>query len=301
MGAKLSTVFGDDPVATARALKHGIPFTGTSRSPLGNVLFNFRLTTSPPSDDPSFKYARCILVDSTGDFIPKQVTIDSGPYQGRTALIFDPRPAGRKAFAFMDLPTEIRHMVYKKLLVTKSDIQYQEYSYDNKPRVTGLDTIEPNIVMVSKHIREEALAVILGENKFIFPQPSDAIHFLKTVPPAVAMLKNITITRALTHHKARPLFRMLAEANNLRYINIGRLELRGADFALLCSSNLRCRNLKAITPKDTIEKEVTHLIGLFRLIHGPCLNPVRCDCAQYFAQRMSDVRQEMLIKWKYYN
>ncbi|KAF1348935.1 hypothetical protein BDV97DRAFT_194971 [Delphinella strobiligena] len=116
-------------------------------------------------------------LSSNKSFALEQTTFLSGPYKGYQALILVPVPEHK--FPFMELPPELRNMIYTFLLAPKGyDISLRGKKAGNfqarfQARATPQARARPSLTQglamlsVSKEIHEEAASVFYGCNRFV--------------------------------------------------------------------------------------------------------------------------------------
>ncbi|KAF2218822.1 hypothetical protein BDZ85DRAFT_64529 [Elsinoe ampelina] len=283
-------------------------FTGSSRSPLCNNIFEFQLLKSPAFTDPAEAHNKSLVIKSNHDFTVDQIAIDFGPYKGRTAVVFNPRPAGQKAFPFMKLPAEVRRMIYRELLVTDMELEFS----GRRGRLCspeGLDEIHPKILLVSKDIRAEALGIALAENGFSFSTTTHAERFLSSIGAGVNHITHIAIRQYFYQETGRRMLRQLPQARNLQYIALPGENLP-RHFIYYCRKFLEIRGVKSGTGRSFIRTEVNRLVGMIVLKHkfGQCSATIRaatsapgCDCAGRMRQRLQDLKEDLLLGYRIYD
>ncbi|KAI5250352.1 hypothetical protein E4T47_02311 [Aureobasidium subglaciale] len=155
-------------------------------------------------------------------------------------------------FRFMDLPPEIRVMIYKEALVEsardlsfvskpnrrdfyRGEMKKKHYRYYGKDWAVRRDTnsdrdrtsLQPTILGVSKAFRDEAIPHFYGQT-FHFGHPSTLSLFLATVSPANRMLlKHIVVNgwsynNKVWHSSIYSAFTLLTAATNIKSIRMER-------------------------------------------------------------------------------
>lgn len=117
-----------------------------------------------------------------------------------------------KSFPFMKLPSELRIMVYKQLLIWQE--RKLVFSLRSLPRWAKA------LVLVSKQIRQEAIAIIFGRisiDAFGFQMLADFLY--RIGPDCCNAIKEVTI-RYWPREDDNKAFKLLAKCASLRKLNI---------------------------------------------------------------------------------
>ncbi|KAG8623149.1 hypothetical protein KVT40_008125 [Elsinoe batatas] len=293
---------GDSTPGSQEHLKCEAIFTGSSRSPLCNNVFEFQLLKNPASTNSAEAHNKSLVIKSNQDFTVDQIAIDFGPYKGRTAVVFNPRPAGQKAFPFMKMPAEVRRMIYRELLVTDMELEFS----GRRGRLCspeGIDEIHTKILLVSKDIRAEALGIALGENGFSFSTSTQAERFLTSIGAGVNYITRIAIREYFYQETGRRMLRQLAQARNLQYLALPGDELP-EHFYDYCRRFLEIRGVKPGKDRSFIRAEIDRLVGMMVLKHnfgqcsatiGAAISARGCDCAVLMRSRLQDIEEDLSI------
>lgn len=112
----------------------------------------------------------------------------------------EPKPPSRSAFAFFDLPAELRTQIYEELLVSDASFRLGHHGpfclVERKPTW-------PAIMQTCKRAREEAAPVLYGANSFFLGtigfKPIYSFSFFASIGP-----KNASLIRKLVAHSTYP-------------------------------------------------------------------------------------------------
>lgn len=156
------------------------------------------------------------MASKTGFSIEKTI-IPSGPHKGRFALVFDPFPAKKNVFRFMDLPAEIRIMVYRLLVVRPEKFVLSgsnrkcAFKCYHSRELRGLVMLQ-----INNDIRQEAMAVFMRENVFDFLKTSLVDKFMSLYGDNSNMIRRIEISGQLCRSSFAKCARALARASHLQ-------------------------------------------------------------------------------------
>lgn len=103
-----------------------------------------------------------------------------GAFQGRAVLILEPMPR-RQVFAFLELPPELRTIIYSYALPANrfyfSGASSKTLAARSHPRLS----INTNLLLTNKQICSEAASVLYGRSEFYLQSTSCIGVFLKTI------------------------------------------------------------------------------------------------------------------------
>ncbi|KAF2637061.1 hypothetical protein P280DRAFT_137576 [Massarina eburnea CBS 473.64] len=106
-------------------------------------------------------------------------------------------------FPFLKLPAEIRNMIYKLVLATDDEIEFQR-AYENRekgrflikrqrPHIITNNDINVKLLRVSKQIREEATVFLYSGNTFFFFSANTLPKFFSQYATHVRDIRSITL------------------------------------------------------------------------------------------------------------
>ncbi|KAF2771880.1 hypothetical protein EJ03DRAFT_381030 [Teratosphaeria nubilosa] len=156
------------------------------------------------------KYTQAVSVEHNEAFVLRPLIVTTGPLQGRRILVLDPVAPPAEHFRFVDLPPELRQMVYEFALVESPSIAMSTIKpvyKERRPVIRGFESRQINdhkafkweqptkkwvgqppsafaLLRVSKQIYLEALPVAYGDHDFTFKCPTGSGIFLDTIGPA---------------------------------------------------------------------------------------------------------------------
>lgn len=136
----------------------------------------------------------------------------------------------RDVFPFLDLPAELRNIIYSQVLIQSEKYKGIEINagrnsrkkiniseWRDMRRVSHLSAL----LLVSRQIYREALSY-LYQNYFDFDHLPGLKNFLKVVRPGIVHLRHVTINSSQLWHKttAKVVFNLLRKAENLNALAV---------------------------------------------------------------------------------
>lgn len=178
-----------------------------------------------------------LIISLTGPF---KLTITDGPLRGSHVLVLKPYT---KYFQFLELPLDIRRMIYDELLLDPGPIDITTYKPKGAPRHAvsyqlafrrDLGFWNPEtrkfqhgttnnigVMQVNRQIRQEASTAMYGGNTFRFDKFNTCQLFLSRLGDIRVHIRHIAFfAHAYQKTKARGMFLQLKDVNGLRTINI---------------------------------------------------------------------------------
>ncbi|KAK5121642.1 hypothetical protein LTR85_004814 [Meristemomyces frigidus] len=198
-----------------------------------------KLTQMSSFDRGESKFCHTVSILDTDAFTLRPLIIAHGALKGRRALVLEPVTTH---FRFMDLPPELRQMVYDLLLTEHEGVEVSAYRIDTMPRklcrasfraryrsekvkwVNFIDSTvgDPpsslsSLLTLNKQVQQEAGTSFYGNNSFKFTSLTDMKFFLESVGDMRRSLRYMSLdTDGYTLSKARATFDLLKEAAGLR-------------------------------------------------------------------------------------
>lgn len=188
-----------------------------------------KLTEMSTYDVNTSKFRQDVKIQHTDAFTLRPLILTEGPLAGRHVLVLDPITS---FFRFMDLPGEIRQIIYDLLLKESEPISITTRKQNYQPRYAqryvadkskkskpGFATtnILDTFLRLSKQVASEAATTFYGNNVFEFDKIANMKIFLTGIGSMHRHLRYLHIARAgYTASKARPTFSLLMVAEGLR-------------------------------------------------------------------------------------
>lgn len=150
------------------------------------------------------------------------MVISQGIFKGRQILLLDPEPVASDSFRFMDLPPEIRNMIYNCALSSQNHAvhltgsrqntlaAYWENSRGVYSRVSG----STGIVTTCRQVYEESVPILYGGNDFEFRCTTTLSIFMTGIGSAAQYLRKIPVDRCV-YSSMRKAMRLLEKATSL--------------------------------------------------------------------------------------
>ncbi|KAI5368373.1 hypothetical protein Slin14017_G034090 [Septoria linicola] len=202
----------------------------------------------PTFDPDTGNFSHGVKIQHPDAFELTPFTITDGPLKGSHALILKPFI---NSFRFLDLPAEIRNMVYQELYsyseaVVLSKVKPRDskaravslrrnygaekrtlygrenarYDYEKRQWVE-MPPSTLNLILACRLVREEASAILYGQNSFRFDDFTTGLLFLDGLGNSRQHLRKVEFgQRAYKKSKARSVFHKLKDAKGLRSITI---------------------------------------------------------------------------------
>jgi len=155
------------------------------------------------------------------------MAISDGVFRGRQIVMLEPAPRVEKPFRFLELPAEIRNMVYSHLLGDDTMKVRIRVGYHSRISGEWLDAhdekvpMKPstNILSVCRSVFDEAASVFYGSPVFVVSSMTDLRKLLTGFGSCTKYLRHLTISYFSAYNTGAA-FRLLGEATGLRSLHI---------------------------------------------------------------------------------
>lgn len=175
--------------------------------------------------------------------LDNQLIVTEGPLAGETILVLQKTAT----FRFLDLPPEIRNMVYGHLIEAPESTTISSYKPIGKERRSVSSTFRPgnyttrrgqtwdkengrwlgrptsphNLLRVCKQVQSETGTLLYGDTKFCFQNWSDANLFLDTIGSMRRFLQQAHLPDGFKgYSKANSVIRKIKDATNLQSLTV---------------------------------------------------------------------------------
>ncbi|KAG9672160.1 hypothetical protein KCU95_g18885, partial [Aureobasidium melanogenum] len=177
-------------------------------------------------------FAQTIKLTSKKPFSLEPVLMNEGPYAGRHVLVMQPEPDENEKFPFLDLPAEIRNMIYSLVLERpgcsirlsgkhSGIISTDWYEGNNRLISKEAEPYSTSLVRVNKQISSEASPYLFSRHTFEFPDSTMLQRFLEYLgPERVKSLVSISVDQTYKV-SGREAYQLLSPA-----VALAKLELK---------------------------------------------------------------------------
>ncbi|PSK40139.1 hypothetical protein B9Z65_8079 [Elsinoe australis] len=156
-------------------------------------------------------HAHTITFESKGSFSMTPMTLTEGLFKGQQAILLLPETKPDKGPSLLDLPPEVRNLIYTELFagsddhvhVSKNRRNSKVRSYMRVPIPVKIGSghtsiVEPftriAIFRANRQVHAETTALFYGTKIFSAPTTSSMVNFLHEMGPATALIRNLEVT-----------------------------------------------------------------------------------------------------------
>ena len=199
----------------------------------------------------------------------------------------------------MDLPAELRYMIFT--LVLQNDGEIQLYSRRGPTRAKcpvrltfapRRLTINPHFMGVNKDIRAEVLPVFYGKNTFNFATTTAGVEFLNHIGDNIRFIRQVIVS-SWYKCSGKLMMKTLANADNLRSLELSEYIVKVTDHRKIVSSVSGWTTVRGKTFKTFIE--LASILKFSRISKDTTrysyINP-----DGMFSKKLDDNRTELLIR-----
>lgn len=158
------------------------------------------------------------------------VLLTEGPYAGRHVLVMQPEPEENEKFPFLNLPAEIRNMIYSLLLERpgyrvhisgkKTGIIDTHWYSDDKYMMRHDHPYSTGLMRVNKQISTESSPYLFSRHTFEFPDSTMLQKFLEYLgPERVKSLVSISVSQQYAV-SVRQAYQLLSPAASLTKLEL---------------------------------------------------------------------------------
>ncbi|THX08526.1 hypothetical protein D6D18_01672 [Aureobasidium pullulans] len=183
-------------------------------------------------------YNQTVALTSKKPFSLEPVLMNEGPYKGRYVLVLQPEPADNEKFPFLELPAEIRNMIYSYVLERPGCSIYIQGKHtgiiDTRWRKEGGQWLQrseisysTSLMRVNKQINVESTPYLFSRHMFEFPDTTMMQRFLDYIGPK--RVESLVSVRVDTQYRttAKKAYKLLAPATSLTKVELSAFQFRG--------------------------------------------------------------------------
>ncbi|PSK56822.1 hypothetical protein B9Z65_6446 [Elsinoe australis] len=203
-----------------------------------------------------------VFVGSKAPFTLQKTVIESGPLKGRLAFVVDPIPDPENIFPLLQLPPELRQMIFREVLVSKHLIHIAGACFAKHGLwlCSGNPGLNSALLTVNKQIQEEATSMLYSLNAFCFHDTRVAVKFIKHIGTSAQFLRRIGIEGRWYASHGKELMALLSRMSIREFVLLNPYGFELKAVAKSCKAWFKYRN-------DT-EEEVDRLLSLIYI--GRC-------------------------------
>ncbi|KAK3722034.1 hypothetical protein LTR37_002850 [Vermiconidia calcicola] len=211
-----------------------------------------RFTEKALYDEATQRFSQVLNVETSKDFTLTPLVLTEGPLKGRRVFLVD---AVVQPFRILDLPPEIRTMIYAFLLGDKKTITMTsvkpvydsrravQQGYDDHKRHPGLDWDRKTakwigqkpspaaLLRVSQQFLHQTAPVLYGNNSFYAFDFSSLLLFLESIGSMRQYLRHLLVgNQGYMVSKVRPVLNKLKDAADLRSFSLDHTNVCGESY-----------------------------------------------------------------------
>ncbi|THY27377.1 hypothetical protein D6D01_04137 [Aureobasidium pullulans] len=188
--------------------------------------------------DKKNNYNQTVALTSKKPFSLEPVLMNEGPYKGRYVLVLQPEPADNEKFPFLELPAEIRNMIYSYVLERPGCSIYIQGKHtgiiDTRWRKEGGQWLprsetsySTSLMRVNKQINVESTPYLFSRHMFEFPDTTMMQRFLDYIGPK--RVESLVSVRVDTQYSttAQKAYKLLSRATSLTKLELVSFQFRG--------------------------------------------------------------------------
>ncbi|GAB7357715.1 hypothetical protein MBLNU459_g0378t1 [Dothideomycetes sp. NU459] len=164
------------------------------------------------------EYVLKLELKSSQCFSFTPMMISSGILKGRQILVLQPDQTPTTSVSLLDLPPEVRNIIYCALLVKPG----QDPCYVRGKQFKHLRCLGPEsfgLFRTSRQVYQEAATVYYGFNKFNFTDTTTLLHYLTRIGSSTKFLRHVEVD-GITKATAAKAGKLLAAATRLECLRL---------------------------------------------------------------------------------
>ncbi|THX57986.1 hypothetical protein D6D06_03332 [Aureobasidium pullulans] len=227
-------------------------------------------------------YNQTVALTSKKPFSLEPVLMNEGPYKGRYVLVLQPEPADNEKFSFLELPAEIRNMIYSYVLERpgwslhisgkNSGVIEPRWRKESGEWVTpAMDSYSTSLMRVNKQISAESTPYLFSRHKFEFPDSTMMYRFLEYIgPERVKSLVSVCVGTQY-HTTAKKAFKLLGHAISLTKLELAESYYRGNYYSHMLRWHIQMLPfIQALCLAGRSREDAIGIVSITGAIRGSC-------------------------------